>query len=109
MTDADLAYRLRRMAVDLVRGMTDPQNPFNDEIEHADYERAVLTLRTAADRLAAEPIPALVCGVHLYAVEGEAPPAVTVIEGYAVCEDHAGLVAQGERFAGILAAARMIP
>jgi hypothetical protein len=50
----------------------------------------------------------LVCGVHMYAVEGIAPPADTVIEGYAVCEDHAGLVAQGERFAGILAAARMM-
>jgi hypothetical protein len=32
--------------------------------------------------------------------------AVTIIEGYAVCEDHLGYVAQGQRFAAILNAAQ---
>jgi hypothetical protein len=31
----------------------------------------------------------LVCAVCLYVSEGVAPPAVTVINGLAVCEDHA--------------------
>lgn len=42
------------------------------------------------------------CGVCIYVEPGLAPKAVTVIEGYAVCDDHLGLVAQGMRFAAML-------
>jgi hypothetical protein len=34
-------------------------------------------------------VDALVCAVCLYVAEGEASPAVTVINGLATCEDHA--------------------
>lgn len=47
----------------------------------------------------------LLCAVCLY-VRKRARPADTVIEGYAVCDDHLGYVVQGEQFASILRAAR---
>lgn len=50
---------------------------------------------------------ALVCAVCLYCVDGrKAETALTVIEGYAVCGDHLGYVAQGERYASIVRAVR---
>lgn len=50
---------------------------------------------------------ALVCALCLYREPGgKANTALTVIEGYAVCDDHLGYVAQGERFAGILRSVR---
>jgi hypothetical protein len=48
----------------------------------------------------------IVCAVCLYIRTGVAESAITVIEGYAVCEDHLGYVAQGQRFASILETAR---
>lgn len=46
---------------------------------------------------------ALVCAICLYRPDGgKAKTALTVIEGYAVCEDHLGYVAQGQRFAGLI-------
>lgn len=61
----------------------------------------IKTLRTIIER------HALVCAVCLYAQDGgKAKIALTVIEGYAVCDDHRGHVAQGMRFALILRAAR---
>lgn len=48
----------------------------------------------------------LVCAVCLYVRTGIAADAVTVVEGYAVCDDHVGYVAQGEQFHSILTAAR---
>lgn len=47
-----------------------------------------------------------VCGVCFYVREGPAPDAVTTIRGYAVCEDHMGLVAQGMEWTSILGSAR---
>jgi hypothetical protein len=49
---------------------------------------------------------ALKCGICLYIRTGVAEDAITVIEGYAVCEDHMGYVAQGTRFTAITQAAR---
>jgi hypothetical protein len=50
---------------------------------------------------------ALVCALCMYAEPGgKAKTALTVIEGYAVCEDHMGYVAQGEGFASIVRAVR---
>ena len=52
----------------------------------------------------------LLCAVCLYDESRLPPePALTVIEGYAVCEHHLGFVAQGERFAGIIRTAREQP
>ena len=49
----------------------------------------------------------LVCAICMYIKSDEpASEAVTVIEGYAVCDDHLGYVAQGERWYHILRAAR---
>lgn len=48
----------------------------------------------------------LVCAVCLYVRDGVASPAITVIEGYAVCEDHLGYVAQGTTFATIVRSVR---
>lgn len=52
----------------------------------------------------------LLCAVCLYAPpvdsDGKANLAITVIEGYAVCEDCLGYVAQGQAFHSILTAAR---
>jgi hypothetical protein len=42
------------------------------------------------------------CAVCMYVKTGPAAEAVTVIEGYAVCDDHVGRVAQGTRFAAII-------
>lgn len=50
----------------------------------------------------------LYCAVCFYTRTGKAEEAVTVIEGYAVCEDHMGYVAQGERFAAIMRAAKSV-
>jgi hypothetical protein len=44
----------------------------------------------------------MICCVCLYVREGIAPDAVTVINGYAVCEDHLGIVAQGREWNSIL-------
>lgn len=46
-----------------------------------------------------------VCCVCLYVSEGTAEDAVTTIGGYAVCEDHLGLVAQGSEWARIIGVA----
>lgn len=43
----------------------------------------------------------LYCARCLYVKEGVANKAVTIIEGYAVCEDCMGYVAQGTNFASI--------
>lgn len=57
--------------------------------------------------LADKPVFSLSCGVCLYDESGdEADDAITVIEGYAVCENHLGFVAQGSRFHAILETAR---
>lgn len=49
----------------------------------------------------------LACAVCLYALRDDvAREAITVIEGYAVCYDHMGLVAQGKRWSAIMEAAR---
>lgn len=48
----------------------------------------------------------LYCAVCLYVRDGQAEEADTVIEGYAVCDDHMGYVAQGERFAAIVKGAK---
>lgn len=48
----------------------------------------------------------LCCAVCLYVRKGVANEATTIIEGYAVCDDHLGYVAQGERFVSILRTAR---
>ena len=42
------------------------------------------------------------CAVCIYVRVGLSSPAVTVIEGYAVCELHMGRVAQGARFHAIM-------
>lgn len=47
------------------------------------------------------------CAVCLYVRTGVALMAVTIIEGYAVCEDHMGYVAQGSRFHAITSAAKL--
>ena len=53
---------------------------------------------------------ALVCALCMYREPGgKAKTALTVIAGYAVCEDHLGYVAQGQRFAGILRSVRREP
>jgi hypothetical protein len=44
----------------------------------------------------------VICAVCLYARTGPAPIAITVINGYAVCEDHTPLVAQGSEWNSIL-------
>jgi len=45
----------------------------------------------------------LICAVCLYNEGGgKAKTALTVIEGYAVCDDHLGYVAQGQKFASII-------
>jgi hypothetical protein len=46
------------------------------------------------------------CVLCLYVRSGEAEEAVTVIEGYAVCEDHLGIMAQGLDWHGVLKAAQ---
>lgn len=51
----------------------------------------------------------LVCAVCLYDNDAPANEAETVIEGYAVCYDHLGYVAQGVNFAGIIRIAREQP
>lgn len=43
-----------------------------------------------------------VCCVCLYVREGDAPPAVTTIRGYSICDDHLALVADGTEWASIL-------
>lgn len=59
------------------------------------------TIRTMIER------HALVCAVCLYVLDGgKAKTALTVIEGYAVCDDHLGYVAQGTTFHSIISAAR---
>jgi hypothetical protein len=45
------------------------------------------------------------CVLCLYVRKGQAPEAITVCEGYAVCEDHLGLVAHGLDWHGVLKAA----
>ena len=50
-----------------------------------------------------------VCAICLYAREGTAEDAVTTIRGYAVCEDHMGLVAQGMEWSSIIGSARSMP
>jgi hypothetical protein len=47
-----------------------------------------------------------VCAVCLFAREGSAEDAVTTIRGYAVCEDHMTLVAQGMEWSTIIGSAR---
>jgi len=47
-----------------------------------------------------------VCAVCLFAREGSAEDAVTTIRGYAVCEDHMTLVAQGMEWSTIIGNAR---
>jgi hypothetical protein len=42
----------------------------------------------------------------MYVPGAAVAPAVTVLEGYAVCSDHLGYVAQGTRWQGILEAVR---
>jgi hypothetical protein len=50
---------------------------------------------------------ALICALCLYKDSGgKAKTALTVIEGYAVCDDHLGYVAQGQNWASILRAVR---
>jgi hypothetical protein len=52
----------------------------------------------------------LCCAVCLYdGNDAAANDAATVVEGYAVCFDHLGFVAQGQRFAGIVRTAREQP
>jgi hypothetical protein len=48
------------------------------------------------------------CAICFYVPETphEAAEAVTIIRGYAVCEDHLGYVAQGTEWHAILSAAR---
>jgi hypothetical protein len=48
----------------------------------------------------------LLCAICLYTKEDTANRAVTVIRGYAVCDDHLGYVAQGEEWFYILRAAK---
>jgi hypothetical protein len=48
----------------------------------------------------------LYCAICLYVRTGVAAEAVTVIEGYAVCDDHMGYVAQGENWASIYRTAK---
>jgi hypothetical protein len=50
-----------------------------------------------------------VCAVCLFAREGSAEDAVTTIRGYAVCEDHMTLVAQGMEWSAIIGNARGMP
>lgn len=47
----------------------------------------------------------LVCAICLYTKTDTANRAITVIRGYAVCDDHLGYVAQGEEWYYILRAA----
>ena len=50
---------------------------------------------------------ALICSLCLYAEPGgTANRALTVIEGYAVCDDHLGYVAQGQTWHSMLTAMR---
>lgn len=50
---------------------------------------------------------ALVCALCLYMEDGrKANIALTVIEGYAVCDDHLGYVAQGQHFHSLITAIR---
>jgi hypothetical protein len=52
--------------------------------------------------------PKLACCICLFALRDEvARDAVTVIEGYAVCYNHMGYVAQGNRWHAILKEARL--
>lgn len=48
----------------------------------------------------------LVCAICLYVIEGVASPAVTVISGLAVCEDHAGRAQGSGELWRIIAAIR---
>jgi hypothetical protein len=50
----------------------------------------------------------MTCGICLFAREGPAADAVTVIGGYSVCEDHLACVAQGSDFARIRKVAEVI-
>jgi hypothetical protein len=51
--------------------------------------------------------PALICALCFYVGAAKhGPDAVTVIRGFAVCEDHAGIAAQGQVWAAMLGAAR---
>lgn len=62
-------------------------------------ELTVQVIRTIVER------HALVCAVCMYKPGGgKAKTALTVIEGYAVCDDHLGYVAQGQTFYSILTA-----
>lgn len=48
----------------------------------------------------------LMCALCLYLPNHEPEDAVTVLEGYAVCSDHMGYVAQGTRWYALLEALR---
>lgn len=48
----------------------------------------------------------LSCAVCIFSGGLPIEPAETVVEGYAVCSSHVGIVAQGARFRSILEAAR---
>lgn len=62
-----------------------------DEVRRRGIPVSAVCQRALRDEL--EPPPdgpqVLMCAVCLYTAEGIAPPAVTVINGLAVCEDHA--------------------
>lgn len=48
----------------------------------------------------------MTCALCLYILDGPRTPAVTVVEGYAVCHDHLPYVAQGTRWYRLLEAVR---
>lgn len=72
-------------------------------LEEWDRLQALAAAEALADQNRAM---SLCCAVCLYAREGQAEEAVTVIEGYAVCDDHLGHVAQGQRFVAIMRTAK---